>query len=75
MSVDARIYKALALLQGAQDLVHRAAIDLSTVPGFGDEWKIVCDLHEQIKGDWHRVEQARETEQARVAKEDANEVT
>lgn len=67
MATNPRVDYALDLINRAQDAVLEAARELSGVPGFADQWKIVCDLHDQIKADWHRVEQARQTEQARKA--------
>lgn len=56
---EPRVDYALDLINRAQDAVLEAAGELSGVHGFADQWKLVCDLHDQIKADWHRVEQAR----------------
>jgi|GEM_PF-6761330 len=59
MQQHPNISDVLRLLEEAQRLVEDAAVKLSVVPGFADEWSGICNLYDQVKAQWHKVESRR----------------
>lgn len=61
MSDQARVYRALELLQEAQWLLDDAGQALCSVDGAADVWCGTTALYFDIKRQWHRVQQWYET--------------
>ncbi len=62
MRNQARIFRALDLLQEAQRLTEQAGQQLCPVPRSADVWTETTDLYFEIKRQWHRVHQWYQTQ-------------
>jgi hypothetical protein len=56
---DARVRRALALIEEAQNLVEEASQELCPVRYFADMWSLTGKLYRRIKRHWHLVEKLR----------------
>jgi len=53
------IQNCLNLIEESQSYLNRAAMDLSPVNGFADEWSELGKLHDQVKQVWHQIDSRR----------------
>lgn len=60
MDEQARVQKALDLLQQAQRLVEHAGQELCPVSQSADVWTDTAQLYFEIQRHWHRVQQWRQ---------------
>ena len=57
--MNAKVKKALDLIQHAQNIIGEAAQELCSVDGFADEWTSVNKLYDTVKQEWHTVNNRR----------------
>jgi hypothetical protein len=57
--MNAKVKKALDLIQHAQNIIGEAAQELCSVDGFADEWTRVNKLYDTVKQEWHTVNNRR----------------
>ena len=57
--MNAKVKKALDLIQFAQGVICEAGQELCAVDGFADEWTGVNRLYDTVKREWHTVNNRR----------------
>lgn len=53
---QANVLAALDKIETAQNLINAAALDLSPINGFGDEWSAAAPVYDAVSAYWYRVE-------------------
>jgi hypothetical protein len=56
-TAEERVRHALEQIEGAQNLLSAAAVNLSPVIGLVPEWKRVMKLHHDVKRHWYRLDE------------------